>query len=346
MSKICILGDTHFGVQNDSPFFLKYSLDYFEKVFFPYLREHNIKTVIHLGDVFDRRKFINMNTLNKIKTQFLKPFYEEEFKLYCIIGNHDVYFKNTNKINSLNELLNDKVTVCNEPRVINIHGYDLGFVPWITQDNNIECLNFIKNVPCELLFGHFELLNFEVTRGIKSQEGISSDLFNGFYKVFSGHFHCKQEKNNVLYVGTPYQLNFSDINEIKGFHVFDLKDKKTEFIENKNKIFKQLKYNDQKNDMLNINFEQYEGSFVKVIVENKTQPYSFERFMENLNSVYTAGITVIEESMFELSNEELSSESQDTLSIINREIDHMEDIENKNKLKQIIHELYVESLSN
>lgn len=346
MSKVCILGDTHFGVQNDSPFFLNYSLDYFQNVFFPYLRENNIKTVIHMGDMFDRRKFINMNTLNKVKSLFLKPFYDSEFELHCVIGNHDTYYKNTNKVNSLTELLNtDIINVHTDPKCINLYGYDVGFVPWITQDNNEECVSFIKESLCTILFGHFEMRSFEMVRGIRNLEGICPSLFSNYQRVFSGHFHCRQQQSNIFYVGTPYQLNFSDLNEMKGFHIFDLDDQSLEFIENKNKIFKEIKYNDEKENMLNTDFTSYENSFVKIIVQSKIQPYMFERFMENLNSVSTSGITVVEESMFELSSEELSDESQDTLSIINKEIDLMEDVTDKNKLKQIIHDLYVESLT-
>lgn len=346
MSKICILGDTHFGVQNDSPFFLNYSIDYFNNVFFPYLRENNIKTVIHMGDVFDRRRFINMNTLNKINNNFLKPFYDSEFELHCILGNHDVYYKNTNKVNSLNELLNKNIIhIYEEPTCKNIQGFDVGFVPWITQDNAENCLEFIENKSCNILFGHFEMRSFEMSRGIKNIEGICPSLFKDYNVVFSGHFHCRQTQENIYYVGTPYQLNFSDINELKGFHIFDLETRNLEFIENKNKIFKEIKYDDQKENMLNLSFEQYENCFVKVVVQMKAQPYMFERFMENLNNSNTAGVTVIEESFFELSNEELEDQSQDTLSIINREIDMMEDGLDKNKLKQMIHDLYVESLS-
>lgn len=346
MSKICILGDTHFGVQNDSSFFLNYCIDYFENIFFPYLKANNIKTIIHMGDFFDRRKFININTLNKVNDKVISKFYDSELKLHCVIGNHDTYYKNTNRVNSLNELLNtEKISVYSDPCCTNIEGYDVGFVPWITQENNDECMKFIQERTCNILFGHFEMKNFEMVRGIKNQEGICSSLFRGYERVFSGHFHCKQSQNNIYYVGTPYQLNFSDLNEIKGFHILDLKTKELEFIENTNKIFKQVKYNDKLEDMLKINFDIFNNSFVKVVVESKNHPYTFERFMENLNSVSTAGITVIEESMFELSNNELADQSQDTLSIINREIDEIEDIQDKEKMKKIIHDLYVESLS-
>jgi DNA repair exonuclease SbcCD nuclease subunit len=342
MSKICILGDTHFGVQNDSYFFLKYSLDYFNNTFFPFLRENNIKHVIHLGDVFDRRKFINMHTLHNIKNNFLIPFYNGEFTLHCILGNHDVYYKNTNKVNSLNELLDgNKIKIYDSPRTVEIEGYMIGFVPWMTKDNYRECSDFIKRNESDYLCGHFEIEGFELSRGFVAEHGISNKDFKSYKRVFSGHYHYKQEKENILYTGTPYQLNFSDVEEPKGIHLFSPKDNKVTFIENTNTIFKEIVYTEQNN----IDYSKYENSFVRVIVKKKTDPYKFELFMDSLNSVDTAGITVIEESFFELSNEEFSEESQNTLSLINKEIESIEEIKDKAKLKKIIHDLYVESFS-
>lgn len=342
MAKICILGDTHFGVQNDSHFFLKYSLDYFNNIFFPFLRKNNIKHVIHLGDVFDRRKFINMNTLHNVKNNFLSPFYNGEFTLHCILGNHDVYYKNTNKVNSLNELLNNNIIkIYDTPQTVEIEGYMIGFVPWMTKDNYQECINFIKRNESDYLCGHFEIEGFELSRGFIAEHGISMKDFDSYKQIFSGHYHCKQQKGNILYTGTPYQLNFSDVGEPKGIHIFSPKEDKITFEENTNTIFKEIVYT-EKND---IDYSAYENSFVRVIVKKKTDPYKFELFMESLNNVETAGVTVIEESFFELTDQEFTEESQNTLSLINKEIESIEEIKDKTKLKKIIHDLYIESFS-
>jgi len=342
MSKICILGDTHFGVQNDSHFFLNYSLDYFTNTFFPFLRQNKIKHVIHLGDLFDRRKFINMNTLHNVRNKFLLPFYDGEFTLHCVLGNHDVYYKNTNKINSLKELLDkNKIKIYDKPQTIEIEGHMIGFVPWMTKDNYQECSEFIKRNECDYLCGHFEIEGFELSRGFVAEHGVSRKDFKPYKQVLSGHYHCKQEKGNILYTGTPYQLNFSDVEEPKGVHIFFPKENKITFEENKNAIFKEVIYTEQDN----IEYLKYKNCFVRVIVKKKTDPYKFELFMDNLNNADTAGITVIEESFFELSDDDFAEESQNTLSLINKEIENIEEIKDKNKLKKIIHDLYIESFS-
>ena len=93
--KLAIINDTHFGIRNDSPYFLEHSLEYFEKQFFPYLIENNIKTVIHLGDLFDRRKYINFNTLSQVRTRFFNYLKNNNIKLYITIGNHVTIGANT-----------------------------------------------------------------------------------------------------------------------------------------------------------------------------------------------------------------------------------------------------------
>lgn len=346
MSKIAILGDLHFGISNDSPFFLDNSLNYFEEIFFPYLKENKIRSVIQLGDVFDRRKYVNLKTLNFVRERFLNYFYNNNLKMYTLLGNHDVYYKNTNKINSLDQLIKENnIHVSVNPEIINIEGYDFGFIPWITEDNKIKCEQFIREKECKYLCGHLEIKGFHLIRGVMNDEGYNSSEFRSYDRVFSGHFHCKQSQENIEYVGTPYQMIFSDMHEKKGFHVFDPKNNLLEFVENTKNIFKQINYNDKENSMLEINFADYENSFVRVNVKIKEDPYTFERFMDNLNSSGTAGITIIEESMYEISSEELNEKGQDTLTLINNEIEVMQNIKNKNKLKKIIHDLYIESFS-
>ena len=108
--KIALLNDTHFGVRNDSEAFRNYQLRFYNEIFFPYLKEHNIKTLVHLGDVVDRRKFINFQTASIFRKQFFDRLYDEKIDTHIIIGNHDTYFKNTNKVNAI-ENLSKEITI-------------------------------------------------------------------------------------------------------------------------------------------------------------------------------------------------------------------------------------------
>lgn len=344
--KIAIICDTHFGVRNDSPLFLDYSLSFFEDQFFPYLRKNGITEVIHLGDLMDRRKFVNFFTLGEVKKRFMSYFNNGEFKLNCILGNHDTYYKNTNSLNSIKQLFEkDELVIHEKTACLNFDGLEIALIPWINKSNYDDSMEFIKQVSAPILMGHLELSGFQVLRGVQHAEGMSPEILSRFENVYSGHFHCKQEEKNVAYLGTPYQITFSDLNERKGFHILDTSTRVMEFIENPKKMFYSIRYNDELNDMLKTDFSKYKNSYIRLIIEKKNKPFIFDKFMDSLYAVSVVNINIIEEQQLELSAEDNIDNTKDTISIINSEIDAMEDVQNKTKLKKIIHDLYIESLS-
>ena len=88
--KIALLNDTHFGARNDSLIFDDYFHKFYDDVFFPYLKEHNIQTLIHLGDIVDRRKFINYRIAHNFRHKFLQRLWAEKIDTHILIGNHDM----------------------------------------------------------------------------------------------------------------------------------------------------------------------------------------------------------------------------------------------------------------
>ena len=105
--KIAIITDMHLGVRGDARVFLDHQERFFSEVFFPYIDEHNIKTVLDLGDTFDRRKYINYVTLNRAKKFFFNQMRDRNIEYHSIVGNHSVYYSNTNEINSMDLLLKE-----------------------------------------------------------------------------------------------------------------------------------------------------------------------------------------------------------------------------------------------
>ena len=93
--KIALITDTHWGVRNDQLAFLDNNKKFLDDIFFPYLDAHSIDTVIHLGDLVDRRKYLNINTAKRLRDDFIRPLHRREIRPYLIIGNHDTYYKNT-----------------------------------------------------------------------------------------------------------------------------------------------------------------------------------------------------------------------------------------------------------
>src|SRR5580700_6480191 len=105
---IACLTDTHSGTRNDQLYFHDNIAKFYSETFFPYLDEHNIKHFIHLGDMVDRRKYINYHTANRLRTDFLDPLAKRNIESHFIVGNHDLYFKNTMNLHAHKELIQDK----------------------------------------------------------------------------------------------------------------------------------------------------------------------------------------------------------------------------------------------
>lgn len=346
MSKIAFITDTHFGARNDSPLFLEYFLSFFENEFFPYLKKNNIKTVIHLGDLLDRRKYVNFYILSQVKKRFVDYIQKNNIEFHCIIGNHDTFFKNTNDLNSVSELFGETgIHIYEKPVCKNIEGFDFAFVPWINKENEKECLDFIKTAKAPICLGHFELYGYEIMKGIPHEDGMDPDVLSRFEMVFSGHFHVRHSKDHIHYLGTPYQITFNDLGQKKGFHIFDTETRNLEFIENDKKLFYTLIYNDIDYDILSIDFEKYRNCFIRVLVQKRLDKIKFDKYIEKLNSVEVSELNIIE-MLTENKEQNVDIDTtKDTISIINDEIDRLEEIPNKNKLKSIIHNLYLESLS-
>ena len=350
--KIAFISDSHFGVRNDSPFFLENAISFYENQFFPYLLENNITEVVHLGDFFDRRKFVNFNTLSLIRTKILNVFEEMKVSLHITIGNHDTYYKNTNKLNSPIELISDRysnVFLYENPTTIKFDDFCFGIVPWVTEENLQEVLDFLAVCPCRMIGGHFEIVGFQVIPGVKHPWGFDVNKFTRFERVLSGHFHIKQTEGNVYYLGTQYQMNFSDVSSTKGFHVYDTSTDELEFIENNNNIFHVFTYDDSskeeiKNIALFVKNTKLKSGFVRITVRSKTKAEIFDRFIDALWEKGIQDLTVIEDHLENSTSVEFN-DNEDTISIIGREIDAIERDIDKVKLKTLVRDLYMESLT-
>ena len=143
--KVAIITDQHFGARNDSIAFLDFYQNFYDNTFFPYLQEHNITTCIHLGDITDRRKFINFKTLQKFRHDFVWKLGQMGVDTHVIIGNHDTYYKNTNEVNSMNSLFTSfdgakEPWIYEKSTEVEFDGCKMLFVPWICAENQEETM--------------------------------------------------------------------------------------------------------------------------------------------------------------------------------------------------------------
>ena len=336
--KVAILTDTHFGARKGS----KYLHDYFElfykNVFFPSLQEHGVEAVIHMGDAFDSRKSIDYQSLEWSKRVVFDPL--KKYDVHMIVGNHDTYYKNTNEVNSPELLLQtySNIKTYSQPTEVNVGGLDILFLPWINQENEATTLKLIERTSSKCAMGHLELQGFRVNRQLIMEHGLQSELFDKFTLVFSGHYHTRSNNGKVFYLGNPYEMFWTDVNDTRGFHIFDTETLKHTPVNNPYKLFYNVYYEDTPYQMFDAT--EYANKIVKVIVRKKTNPKSFEKFIDKL---YSSGIQELKivENFDIIENEEFSvEETENTLSILNRYIDESEIEFDKSLIKNLLQELY------
>ena len=223
MTKIAMITDTHAGVRNNSTAFHDYQQKSY-RWFFNYLDENDISCVMHLGDMFDNRKNINMLSLKRVREDFIYPLRGRGITTHIIQGNHDSYYRNTHEVNALTELVGDRysnITVYSVPEVINIGGLDIQIMPWITESNVEASMKAINSPRAPILMGHLELRDFTMFTGAIATDGLDRQLFDKFDHCYSGHYHHKSTLGNVSYIGAFAQYNWSDYHDPRGFSVFD-----------------------------------------------------------------------------------------------------------------------------
>ena len=343
--KFAILGDTHFGVRNDSTNFHKYFEKFYREVFFPYCEQDNIKLVFQLGDLFDRRKFINFNSLSECKRYFFDQLEANGIQLVTLLGNHDIYWKESLQVSSSGLILGEynNIKLVDEPDTLEIDGTTIDIIPWICKENESEVFQFIDGSKSDLCFGHFEIAGFPMYRGMTAEEGLSHDMFAKYERVLSGHYHTRSKAENIEYIGTPYEMTWQDAYDPRGFSVFDTETRELHFVENPFTIHTKLTYDDSKQVQMPTDLKD---KYVKVVVVHKSDLYKFDQFITKVYDLDPAEVKIIEDlSEF---NEGTVSEQinlEDTMSILDNYIESVQTSEDKEAIKKVMKELYIEALN-
>jgi DNA repair exonuclease SbcCD nuclease subunit len=336
--KVAILTDTHYGARKGSKFIHDYFELFYKNIFFPALEEHSVETVIHMGDAFDSRKSIDYQSLQWAKRVVFEPL--SKYEVHMIVGNHDCYYKNTNEVNSPELLLEDYSNIhkYSSPQTVKVGGIDIAFIPWICSENYQETLQHIKKTKAKVAMGHLELNGFRAHRGHTMEDGMDASVFDKFQKVFSGHFHTRSDNGKIFYLGNTYEIYWNDVNDTRGFHIFDTETLEHTPINNPYKLFYNIYYEDTNYRLFDA--REYEQKIVKVIVRKKSKPKDFEKFIDKL---YTSGVQdlkIIENFEIQESEEFQIEEDENTLSILNRYIDESEIQLDRKVVKSLIQEIY------
>ena len=343
--KIGVLSDSHFGARKGSKLFHDYFEKFYSEVFFPTLDKEGIDTVIHMGDAFDSRRGIDFRALTWAKRVVFDPLKERGIKMHLMVGNHDAYYKNTNEINSVDLLLQEyeNVIVYSSAKEVELGELNMLFIPWINEENQEETTKIIQSTKAPVAFGHLELQGFKVNRQITMDHGLDADLFGGFEKVFSGHYHTRSDNGTVYYLGNPYEMFWSDVKDPRGFHIFDTETKDHTPVNNPFRLFYNIYYEDT--DYQTFNTTEYKDKIVKVIVRKRTNVKKFEKFIDKLYASGIADMKVVENHDFTAFNGDVdcSVESEDTLTILDNYITETETDLDKSAIRDIIRQVYQEA---
>jgi len=342
--KIAIITDQHFGARKNSKLFHDYFLKFYENIFFPTLIKEGITTIIDMGDTFDSRKGVDFVSLEWAKNHYYDKLAELGITVHTIIGNHTAYYKNTNDLTGVGLFLReyDNVKIYSEAEEVRLDKTKFLFVPWINSENEEKTLQLIDDSDSPCVMGHLELNGFMATRGHFMEHGMDSNVFDKFERVYSGHYHMRSNKENVFYLGNPYEMYWNDVNDRnRGFHLFDTDTLEHTPVNNPYQLFHNLYYDDTPHQMLDIT--KYDQKILKVIVRRKSDPKQFEKYIDKLYSSNLAELKIVENFDLTESEEFEADESEDTISLLNRYIQESEVDLDKSVITEILQDVYREA---
>lgn len=277
--KIAIFSDIHFGKTRDSIIKLNTSIAFVDW-FIDKCKENSIDLVIVAGDIFDNRNAISIITHDIVYLCIKKI--AEQFPVFIIVGNHDTTLKATTDINSLkhfDEIYN--VKIIEKTHELEINGRSILMFPWNGQ--------FVEDKTYDFMFGHFEFNGAAMVGCTFENAALSmQELVRRSSLVFSGHFHIRkeypQETGKIITIGSPFELDWGDIDNTKGFYILDISNRTYEFVENTISP-KHYKYywSKLKNKTQVLSKKEIEGNYIKIVIDDE---YNFEtivKLMEEIN---------------------------------------------------------------
>lgn len=347
---LCLIADTHCGCRNSSEVIQDHQNRFYKEIFFPYLKQHGIKNIIHLGDFFDNRKFLSIKSLHSNRKAFLEPLRDEGIHMDIILGNHDVHYKTTNDVNSLKEVFGFFVScidIISEPTVLKYGSASIGALPWIAPDNADVSAKFIQTAEVDLLVSHLELAGFEMMKGAPAaKHGMDPSIFSRFPLVCSGHYHTKSSGGNIEYLGTPFELTWADCHDPKYFHVYDTETKVLTPVRNPLTLHRKIYYTDEValpriEDLSRMNLKD---CFVKLFVVKKKDYLHYEKYLSALHDTLPHELKISEIYTTDTSDE-VEDVPESTEDLLHLYVDNMETQLDKTRMKTLLSSIYREAES-
>jgi UDP-2,3-diacylglucosamine pyrophosphatase LpxH len=268
--RVWFITDTHLGVRNNSTEWVEIIENYFDNFFFP-LIEKNYQpgdVLLLLGDFFDSRQSVNLKVLNlgvDLAERFSNIFVDG---IWLLVGNHDIFGKNTNDINSLKSIKwIPGVTIFEEPCSLKLGNKTFFMMPWRKDSNEEEnCLDSAE--PHDYLCCHCDIRGLKFNKFVNVEHGANIDKFRKFSRVFSGHIHYGQTLGNIIMLGSPYEITRSDSGNKKGIYLLNLESDSLEFFENTlSPKFKRFHFEEILEKTIDEVNQEFNNNFVDVMID-------------------------------------------------------------------------------
>jgi DNA repair exonuclease SbcCD nuclease subunit len=266
-TKIAMFSDLHLGIYGNSEKWHETALNWADWIVAE-LTSKKISDIVFLGDFFDNRTEISVQTLH-IASIIIEKF--KKFNMFMIIGNHDAYYKNRSDVHSLG-MVNGHENITLVDKNLEFKAFDKAFlmVPWN---------NSLPEGKYDYVFGHFEIQTFKMNNFTVCSHGLSPmDILSRGKLAFSGHFHNRNSKvyseGSINYIGSCFSMDFSDVDNTKGYHILDVEDGSVEFFENtKSPVFKKF----YTSSLKSLDKETIENNIVKLLVDTDIEEKKLEK---------------------------------------------------------------------
>ena len=240
IGKVFLVGDLHLGIRNNSVEWAEIQKKFLLETLPNSAKAHGFNPdrdiLILEGDIFHSRESINVRIQNDSMEIFSKLSNFFKRGIYIILGNHDVYYKDSNEINSVRHLshLADNIKVFEKPEVLTLNGKSNWLMlPWVEDLKALSTYVEDYSDLCQTVVCHADIKGLKFNRWTKVEHVIEASSLSKYRRVYSGHIHHRQERGNILYTGTPYQMDRGDRGNTKGFYIVDMdQDGKETFVEN------------------------------------------------------------------------------------------------------------------
>ena len=325
--KIALITDTHFGGRSDNPDFAKWQKKFYDTVFWPEIDSRGITEIMHLGDAFDHRKYINFCVLSMATECFIEPLADRKINFSIIAGNHDCYYRSNNTVSSVRLLFPDTCNIVDE---YPIEIGNIGMIPWVCRDNSTKVAEFLKTTTSEIILCHMDMGGFVMQPGIVAHhDSVPPSLLKRFPMVVSGHYHHRSTQRNITYMGNPYHMFWNDIDDVRGFAILDTGTKQLEYVNNPHSAFTSIDYTE------GMKAPNVTDKFVRLTVNIKQSESAYADFINEIRNMNPIDLQIKDNSMFV--QEEINVSFDDNIE------DLITNVNDDPKIQSLFKDLYKEA---